>query len=984
MPNTKHSDRPKKLVMYFQNVRGIRSAKKSATFKMNLLQYQTIDIIALNETFLNQSVCDGELFPSEYIVIRKDRPNDVGYGGVLLAVRRCCTVQRIMDIDDLTEDKELIFAKVTWKHIQFICCVAYLHPRTSDEKYISVFNCIEHAMTKYSAHKFILMGDFNLNTASANVNLNYYNFIHFCNVKQHNNVVNPYGGMLDLVLSNFNESTITVSNQDEPLVWLDRPHPALNIVVSLPRGCSSCKGPSPDTDDIDINRHAVPGWNFYKADLNALYLGLVEADWSAVLGERHVDEAVEKFYSILNGIISQYVPVKRNKNFDSRYVYPKWYTAEIVHNIQQKYYNLKRYKAGGGQLSHDLFKYYRKKVKILISTAYTNYTKKMEQDIARDPTAFWQYVKDRKNDRGHTTTYKYEGNTVTGQEAVDSFAKHFSSVFLSSVPELNAEKAAKSGSAAKFASHVAIDRLTVSDIRRSVGKLKTRASPGPDLIPPFMVKDCISALEVPLMHLYNAALDDSHYPQAWKVSRVTPIPKETSRDDVTSYRPIAVLSVFGKVFESIIDSLLKRKIDALLTDCQHGFRSSRSTTTNHINFADYILSKLDDKSQVDTVYFDFKKAFDLVDNDILLSKFAEIGFNPKLINFFASYLRNRRQYVQIGGYQSEPYYTLSGVSQGSTLGPTQFLIMINDLPTVVQYSKCLLFADDLKLYIDVKGPEDSVRLQHDIKAVEQWALMNRLQFNQSKCKVISFARKAIYASPYYIGDNPINRVTEIRDLGLALNSRFTFKDHILKICKKAHRTLGFIMRTSYAFADSKVALILYNAYVRSVLEFGAIVWDPRESIYIEMIEKIQRKFARFIYKRLYNVYPYLFPSMFVFGMTGFDSLVLRRKLMLIMHYHAVLNGGVDNLTVVSRMGLFVPDRYLRGGGATLLRRVRPLFATLPSRTCGGANAPTVRAISLLNQLLALQSRADVFGDSSKEFFKYAVLFLNEYLCKAEY
>lgn len=124
-------------------------------------------------------------------------------------------------------------------------------------------------------------------------------------------------------------------------------------------------------------------------------------------------------------------------------------TRLIIHNIKEKFYNLKRYKARGRQLDHELYNYYRKRVKILISIAYSNYTKKPEGEAA----AFWQYVRDR-----------------------------------SSIHELIVKKAAESGTA--FASHIAIDKLTIADIRRSVGKLTTSSSPGPDLISSFVIKDC--------------------------------------------------------------------------------------------------------------------------------------------------------------------------------------------------------------------------------------------------------------------------------------------------------------------------------------------------------------------------------------------------------------------------------------------------------------------------------------------------------------
>jgi hypothetical protein len=118
---------------------------------------------------------------------------------------------------------------------------------------------------------------------------------------------------------------------------------------------------------------------------------------------------------------------------------------------------------------------------------------------------------------------------------------------------------------------------------------------------------------------------------------------------------------------------------------------------------------VDSGGQVDAAYFDFRKAFDVVDNDILLRKLAGVGLTPHLLKFFASYMRDRRQYVEYAGYRSDPYFVRSGVSQGSNLGPLEFIIMVNDLPQVITDSGCLLFADDLKLFLPINNAADCAR-----------------------------------------------------------------------------------------------------------------------------------------------------------------------------------------------------------------------------------------------------------------------------------
>lgn len=526
---------------------------------------------------------------------------------------------------------------------------------------------------------------------------------------------------------------------------------------------------------------------------------------------------------------------------------------------------------------------------------------------------------------------------------------------------------------------IEVDTVSTAELQRAVRRLKPYSAAGPDEIPPFLVKDCISVLEQPLLYIYNLSLEMSKYPLQWKTSRVTPIPKTGAKNDITMFRPIAVLSALGKVFESIIDNRIRQQLNVWIPDEQHGFRASRSTATSHINFVDYVTIEMDAGRQVDAAYFDFRKAFDVVDNDILLSKMASIGFTPKLLSFFASYLSDRTQYVRLGRFESDSYYTRSGVSQGTTLGPTQFIIMAIDLPETVRAAKCLLFADDLKLYLAVSDLDDCQRLQADIDAVEEWSEVNRLYFNVGKCKVMTFSRSRtpLYFD-YSLAGTLLDRVNQIRDLGLILDSRLNFRDHIIAACESANRMLGFVMRVSYAFKGIRAALTLYKAYVRSRLEFNAIVWDPHEAKYAFIIERIQKKFARFIFKRMYGYYPYLYPSLFVGGMVGLDTLELRRKLLLLVHYHRLLTNKVDNPTTLERVGLAgVPSRFLVGGeGVVGPRRRRKLFALPPGvRTRRAAAAPTARAVTLLNSLLTQHMDLDIFCDKPYLICKFVYLFL---------
>lgn len=962
----------KKVHLFYQNVRGLRS--KTSVFINNVVKNK-FDIIALTETFLTSSVCNGELFPPEYTVVRKDRAGDIGWGGVLLAVRDCYSVRIISNIANLTVDKELLFAIVSHKDVKFLCCVVYLPPNYNDEQYLNVLTCIEDVICTYSDLAILIIGDFNLNSCSANVKMHFNLFCDFCLLKQHNSVFNYRGVMLDLVLSDLELDNISVTISHDPLVHPDNHHPALEVDINFPRHARVPNSVSPPTQSSALG----PDFNWRKGDLHGLYIELANIDWSDLLAMADVNSTVELFYNKLYDCIKRFVPIKTHSTNGSRYTYPTWFTAEIIKNIKQKYFHLKRYKQEGKEFNLELFKYYREHVKNLIDIEYRRHINVIGSRIIDDPVQFWNYIKDKKKQRQCVDTFSHHGVDMQGQEAANSFAKYFSSVFRTDVPRLDHVDAARVAHSLSDSLSISISSVDEDDLKRAVKRLKPRSSEGPDRIPVFLARDCVSILSAPLLHIFNLSLSKGTYPVRWKLSRVTPVPKSVGATDVPSFRPIAVLSVFPKTFEIILNNHISDQISNLLHDSQHGFRKARSTTTNLVAHVDYVAAEMDRGHQVDVAYFDFRKAFDLVDNDILLQKLATIGFTPSLLKLMACYLNNRCQYVRLNGYESEVYYTRSGVSQGSTLGPTLFLIFVNDLPRCVEEAKCLLFADDLKLSLSIVDDSDTNMLQQDVDSVWKWSQDNNLPLNSDKCKVITCSRKRqpLHAT-YYMSNAPLERVSNIRDLGLEVDTEFDFHTHITIICKQASKMLGFVIRTAAQFDNPKVAVVLYTAFVRSKLEYGAVIWDPHEHKYALLVEKIQRKFARWLYKQHYGYYPYLYPSMFVSGMVDLETLKFRRLMLLLKHYLSIIHHKIDNPVILEQIRLMVPRNIPRDADGLFAPRRRPrLLARPTTRTKRAEYAPTTRALRCIGDLLAQHNDIDIFFDQLGHIINKFHLYLND-------
>ncbi|CAB4041741.1 Hypothetical predicted protein, partial [Paramuricea clavata] len=212
------------------------------------------------------------------------------------------------------------------------------------------------------------------------------------------------------------------------------------------------------------------------------------------------------------------------------------------------------------------------------------------------------------------------------------------------------------------------------------------------------------------------------------------------------------------------------------------------------------------------------------------------------------YLHQRFQRVVVDGAVSDWVHVTSGVPQGSILGPMLFVIFINDLPDVVP--DCIstgLYADDTKLYRNVSTIGDCKKLQDALTELSSWSYQNNMNFNASKCKVLSITRKV---NPlhfqYHMDSIKLLRVNEEKDLGVIITENLSWESHLTCICAKANKLLGLLKRSCISIIDSSVRKTLYLTLVRSKLSYATEVWSPASSLLKQKAEKIQRRATRWI------------------------------------------------------------------------------------------------------------------------------------------
>ena len=264
---------------------------------------------------------------------------------------------------------------------------------------------------------------------------------------------------------------------------------------------------------------------------------------------------------------------------------------------------------------------------------------------------------------------------------------------------------------------------------------------GPDLIPNCILKDCCVELAPILTQIYKKSLREGRLLQDWLSANVTAIFKKGARHEARNYRPVSLTSETCKIFEHVLFSQIMRlyTIHMFINPLQHGFQKGLSCDTQLATTVYQLQKRLDDKQQVDLIILDFQKAFDKLPHRHRLHKHHESGIQGQLHEWLTCYLTERTQRVIVDGCESTEARVISGVPQGTVLGPLMFLTYINDITCGIN-GQMRLFADDALLYYPVRTIADGASMQHDLHTLYIWSKSWKMAFNGKKCHVMHVTR----------------------------------------------------------------------------------------------------------------------------------------------------------------------------------------------------------------------------------------------------
>jgi hypothetical protein len=357
------------------------------------------------------------------------------------------------------------------------------------------------------------------------------------------------------------------------------------------------------------------------------------------------------------------------------------------------------------------------------------------------------------------------------------------------------------------------------DVLKIVHSFKNSKSKDVYDLSPWFLKKVIHIISVPLACLINNCLASGVFPDSLKISRTVPVFKKGDKEVVSSFRPISLIPVIAKVFETVMrDQLYKYfECNGLLTPSQFGFRQGLSAPQAVESVYNIITNGFENKEATSMVLVDIARAFDCVPHAILLKKLAHYGVAGQSLEVFTSYLSNRNQVVCWNGESSQMRKVSFGVPQGSVLGPLLFLIMINDIAYNLS-GRVLLFADDTSLLATHENIVTAKELASNLLTeCEKWFCANHLSLNQTKTQIMTF--------------NLSNYVDLAKGklLGFDLDPKLSWSWHIDSVCKKLSRVTYLLRKLQYSVPEA-FWRVAYLAFFEPHIRYGLKLWGHAANV----------------------------------------------------------------------------------------------------------------------------------------------------------
>ena len=782
----------------------------------SLLQEFDIDIMSLNETWLNCGITNANLYLPGYCIFRLDRSTRGGGVSILVSNKYKSVHENVI----MSPSIELL-------HITLeLCCTApiniisiYRPPLSSIPEFFIQLKQFLNNIT-YNIHPLVICGDLNINVLNKSSS----------STIQLLDLLKDYGFML--FGNNATRVTLHSATCIDVIIGNSLAIPYLNSYQTISNGIS-------DHETIIFGYKKTkkcilpPVVTVHKlmdgVSMDKCQESIASLDIDNYLGVDGVNDTVNNYMADINHIIHTNIKIKVRRMQGNHH---PWINAQFIKmaRSRDKLFHLAK-RQQSPTLLH-LGKQLRNKCNSLSRKLKKEYFENSLTLNKNNPKKVWKLLKPLYSNKAGTTTIDkicVDGEQITTPTDISC---NFNTYFIKVVNDLHQSFGTFTIGVllpvpCSFQPFVfsTVDILTVKSILLRIRKHGRSDSS----IHIKLISYCADIFASHLTTIINTIFDQLEFPLLWKKSDVVPIYKSGSHSDISNYRPISILPNLSKVIERIMHQQILAYLEQhnLLPRCQHGFRPYHSTASCALEFINFVYEGLDKGHFVISIFIDFSKAFDLLSHDILIRKLRVLHFSESAIQLIKSYLEFRVQRVFCNGAFSQSLPVSHGVPQGSILGPLLFILYIHDMKDYLQHSYILQYADDTTLCVSSTNLSSLVNnLNADMQSIEQYCQSNMLVLNVAKTKAMLFSgRKDYNPDILNLSSNgfPIEFVANFKYLGIHIDNKLTFIPHIHHVIKKL-TSAGYVLAKCRNFLPRHILVLLFNAIGLSHINFGAVIY----------------------------------------------------------------------------------------------------------------------------------------------------------------
>ena len=563
-----------------------------------------------------------------------------------------------------------------------------------------------------------------------------------------------------------------------------------------------------------------------------------------------INDKFSSFISELNKIYTSCFPLK-TKQLPQRKTQKPWMTAGLINSVKIKDKNFRKFRAG--LISAETKNRYKNLLTLLIRKSKNDYYANLFTNNRTNLKRTWNIIKSLTN---NNNTKKRIKEIVVDNKIYNSsidIANNLNNFFATIAEDLDKklpppiENIQLPNLSPQHSFY--LRPISNDDCIDIIAKLKNKNN-GINNITTSLIKRTKHLLAPHITFLVNESFKTGVFPAICKEAIITPIFKDGDKTNMSNYRPISVLPFMSKILERAMSLRILHYLDTFkfISKNQYGFQRKISTSDAITDLTEQIYKNLDDKEHTIAIFLDLKKAFDTVNHDILIRKLQNYGCRGIPLNWFHSFLRDRKQCVKIGDAISEMKTVNIGVAQGSILGPLLFLLYINDFPVDNNY-KIVLYADDTTLIFKHKNLNELIRtINISMKRIYSWLVTNRLSLNYDKTYPMLFSNRI--PNNYKVPKIMLNRkhlklVDTVKYLGVVFDNKLSFKDHITHITNKISKTIGIFYKLRH-YLPMGALTRLYNSLIYPYLIYCISIWGATSRAHTDRLLLLQKKIVRII------------------------------------------------------------------------------------------------------------------------------------------